>query len=228
MLRPYRIEARRTAIERPSPRLFHPATPGSRTYPPRVPPDGRHWNPRVARLQRRSGRLPGYDYCRPGAYFVTICTNQYGPALSDITSRVVHLTDDGRIVQDCWRAIPAHFSHVRLDAFAVMPNHVHGIIVLTKTDSSAPAVGRIVPGSLGAIVRSFKSAATARINRLSNTPGQKVWQRNTTNTSCAPRPSSTGSGGTSSRIPFDGIVRTDERQTRRGGSLETCRVVGNV
>ncbi len=59
-----------------------------------------------------------------------------------------------------------------------MPNHVHGIIVLTKTDSSAPAVGRLVPGSLGAIVRSFKSAATARINQLSNTPGQKVWQRN--------------------------------------------------
>jgi len=67
---------------------------------------------------------------------------------------------------------------VNLDAFVVMPDHVHGIIVLTKADSNAAAGGRIAPGSLGAIVRSFKSAATARINRLSDTPGRRVGQRN--------------------------------------------------
>jgi len=50
--------------------------------------------------------------------------------MSRVVDRRVCLTDAGRLVRDCWRRIPDHYSHVRLDAFVVMPDHVHGIVVL--------------------------------------------------------------------------------------------------
>ena len=136
------------------------------------------WNPRVAQLKRRSIRLRGYDYTRPGAYFVTICVIPGGRAMSKIADRRVRLTEIGGLIRDCWRAIPKHFAHARLDAFVIMPDHILGIVVLTKTQANGAAIGRIRPGSLGAIVRSFKSAAAAQVNRLTCTPRQRVWQRN--------------------------------------------------
>jgi putative transposase len=126
---------------------------------------------------RRSIRLEGYDYARPGTYFVTICTKRGGPVLSHIVGGCIRLTDIGHIVRDCWQAIPHHFSHARLDVFVIMSDHVHGIVVLTR-GGQVGAVGRITSGSLGAIIRSVKSATTARINRMLGTPGQQIWQRN--------------------------------------------------
>jgi REP element-mobilizing transposase RayT len=95
----------------------------------------------------------------------------------------------GQIAWDCWQAIPDHFPHVELDAYVVMPNHVHGIIVITDPvgaqhaaplQSAPPQSSRtnVQPGSLGAIVRSFKSAVTKRINELRDMPGTPFWQRN--------------------------------------------------
>jgi hypothetical protein len=107
---------------------------------------------------------------------------------------------------------------VNLDAFVVMPDHVHGIIVLTKADSNAAAGGRIAPGSLGAIVRSFKSAATARINRLSDTPGRRVGQRNYFERIVRDPLRFTGPGGTSLRIPCDGIGWMEGPETCRGAA----------
>jgi REP element-mobilizing transposase RayT len=80
---------------------------------------------------RRSIRLRGYDYSLAGAYFVTIITHQRAHALGRIHDGVVTLSEAGRIVQSCWDDLPNHYAYVELDAFAIMPNHVHGIIVLT-------------------------------------------------------------------------------------------------
>ncbi len=85
---------------------------------------------RGSRRRRRSIRLPGYDYSRAGAYFVTICTRGRECLFGDVVDDRMCLTDAGRIVQETWERLPEHYPHVELDSFVVMPNHVHGIIVI--------------------------------------------------------------------------------------------------
>jgi len=80
---------------------------------------------------RHSIRLGGYDYSRPGAYFVTICTHDRACLFGDVAEGEMRLNDAGRIAEQCWRDIPAHFPRLDLDAFVIMPNHVHGIIWIT-------------------------------------------------------------------------------------------------
>lgn len=77
---------------------------------------------------RRSVRLPGYDYAQPGAYFVTIRTRQQQRLFGDIIDGTVHLNALGWQVKHCWLAIPRHFPHAELDVFVIMPDHIHGII----------------------------------------------------------------------------------------------------
>lgn len=85
---------------------------------------------------RRSQRSPHYDYTSAGAYFITICTHQHQCLFGTIIDGVMQLTEWGEVAQYCWQAIPDHFAHVQLDAFVVMPNHVHGIIVITDPAQS--------------------------------------------------------------------------------------------
>ena len=80
--------------------------------------------------RRRSIRLKGYDYALPGAYFVTICTHRHRCILGEIVNSRMVLSDCGHTVAACWREIPAHFAHLELDEWVVMPNHIHGIIVI--------------------------------------------------------------------------------------------------
>jgi REP element-mobilizing transposase RayT len=151
------------------------------------------------RHRRRSIRLPEYDYRSAGAYFVTICTHQRALLFDDPLLRGV--------AEAYWLRIPRHSPQVALDAWVVMPNHLHGVIVLrrgeaspeatsstegtalTETDPVAKPVARdasplprrphgVLPGSLGAIVGNYKSVTARRINRLRRTPGAPVWQRN--------------------------------------------------
>ena len=82
---------------------------------------------------RRSIRLRNYDYSQAGAYFVTICTHHRECLFGEITNRAMRLNDAGKIAAQCWQDIPVHFSHAALDEWTVMPNHVHGIIVITDT-----------------------------------------------------------------------------------------------
>lgn len=84
------------------------------------------------RHHRRSIRLRGYDYAQPGAYFVTICVQDRRCVLGDVLNGEMVLADAGRIVQACWDDLPNHYPHVQLDTFVIMPNHVHGIIVLVE------------------------------------------------------------------------------------------------
>jgi REP element-mobilizing transposase RayT len=83
------------------------------------------------RYHRRSIRLRGYDYTRSGAYYVTVCTQERSPLFGDVVNGVMVPNAMGAIVQRCWDAIPDHMPMVVCDAFVVMPNHVHGIIVIT-------------------------------------------------------------------------------------------------
>ncbi len=75
-------------------------------------------------------RLKGYDYSKPGYYFVTVCTQNKKCLFGDIRNRQMVLNSTSRVVEKVWNELPEHYQHVELDAFVIMPNHVHGIIIL--------------------------------------------------------------------------------------------------
>ena len=128
---------------------------------------------------RRSIRLKGFDYTREAAYFVTISTQNQACLFGEIVNEQMQLNDAGRVAQMVWKTIPDHFSQVEIDASVVMPNHVHGIIIIVgATHASPPRQSGPPKGSLGAIVGSYKSAVSRQINQLHRTSGAKVWQRN--------------------------------------------------
>jgi putative transposase len=134
-------------------------------------------------------RLPDYDYAQAGAYFVTVCTKERVCLFGDLADAEMRLNTVGQIVQSCWNDLPRHYPHVELDESVVMPNHVHGIIVIVDShvgaQHAAPLqphvdVGarvNVAPGSLGAVIRSFKSAVTRQINESPNAPITNPWQR---------------------------------------------------
>jgi REP element-mobilizing transposase RayT len=80
--------------------------------------------------RRRSIRLKGYDYSLPGMYFVTICTAGREILFGDVRNGQVQNNDAGCIVQTVWDELPDHYPGLEIDAFVVMPNHVHGILIL--------------------------------------------------------------------------------------------------
>jgi REP element-mobilizing transposase RayT len=83
--------------------------------------------------RRRSLRLKAYDYTRAGAYFVTVCAQDKACLFGECMC----LNDAGHMLAMQWNDIPTRFADVELDTFVVMPNHVHGIVVLPNTASRA-------------------------------------------------------------------------------------------
>lgn len=144
------------------------------------------------RHHRRSIRLPEYDYSQPGAYFVTLCAQDRACLFGEVVDGEMRLNDAGRIVREEWLRTAEIRPSVEMDAFVVMPNHVHGIIVIVSGDSwgtlqraptlrRAPTVerfGKPTSNSIPTIVRLIKSATTTRINAMRDTPGAPLWQRN--------------------------------------------------
>jgi REP element-mobilizing transposase RayT len=151
------------------------------------------------RAHRRSIRLKGYDYALAGAYFVTISMQDRGCVFGDVVAGVVRLNEAGQMVSTEWDALLGRFPGVDLDAFVVMPNHIHGIIVFaTRVSVGAPLVGaqgvapnrvidnrattRVAP-TLGDVVGAFKSRVTVEYTRGVKTKGwptfrRRLWQRN--------------------------------------------------
>ncbi len=85
--------------------------------------------------QRRSARLQSYDYSQSGFYFVTICTQDQKCMFGEIVNGEMYLNGAGSIAQSIWSTLPERFPHVELDQYVVMPNHVHGIVVLAGSTS---------------------------------------------------------------------------------------------
>lgn len=138
------------------------------------------------RHQRRSIRLPHYDYSQNGYYYVTICTPGKTCLFGKIAKGRMRLNRSGRIVLRCWFSISEHFSHIDLDLFVIMPNHLHGIIHIADTNHHlinkgrggvTPPLQKLHTPTLSHIVGYFKYHSTKRINRLLNTPGKRIWQR---------------------------------------------------
>lgn len=151
---------------------------------------------------RKSIRLKGFDYTQPGAYFVTIAAWQREPLFAEVVDGKVLINPSGKVLDYYWNTLPLHFP-VEIDAYVIMPNHIHAILFIVDPgvgakrpegiesleDTFAPGCfaptrpddGRprgTIPGSLGAIVQNFKSNTTREINRLRQKRGIPVWQRN--------------------------------------------------
>jgi REP element-mobilizing transposase RayT len=142
---------------------------------------------------RRSIRLTGYDYSQAGVYFITICTKDRECLFGDVVNGKMTINTWGEIVLTCWVALPQHYPHVDLDAFVIMPNHVHGVVLIThdlgvgaglKPARTKPARTKPAPTNqmkrhgLSEIVRAFKTFSARRINESRGTPAVPVWQRN--------------------------------------------------
>jgi REP element-mobilizing transposase RayT len=146
---------------------------------------------------RRSIRLTEYNYTLAGAYFITIVTHERECLFGEITNGEMNQNKFGLIAQQMWDKLPARFRNVEMGAFVVMPNHVHGIILLdgtrrgiveSATDSGdrvtryAPTTdrqfGKMIPGSIPAIVRAHKSSVAYRINLMRGLRNTPIWQRN--------------------------------------------------
>jgi putative transposase len=127
--------------------------------------------------RRHSLRLPGYDYSQPGAYFVTICTHGRQSIFGDLVHNSVLLSPSGEIVRSCWKDILFHYPGVNNEIFMVMPNHIHGIIVIPGPQGAGlkPAPTKTYP--LSEIIRGFKAFSSRRINENRNSQGKPVWQR---------------------------------------------------
>ena len=137
----------------------------------------------------KSTRLKNFDYSSNGAYFVTICTRNRKCYLGDIVNGKIKLSGIGEIVRNYWYEIPNHYKNVSLDEYIIMPNHVHGVIVINhKSSVETPHWGvstgiidktQIInnnrnphhkpqwkPNSLGSIICQFKSIVTKRIRTI--------------------------------------------------------------
>jgi putative transposase len=131
---------------------------------------------------RRSLRLKDYNYAAPGAYFVTICAKDRLSLFGDVIEGDMRLSDYGRIVDEEWKISAKIRREITSDAFVVMPNHIHGIILIEESNVGATGGSPVRSGprqhSLASFLSGFKSATTKRINDLRQTSGVSVWQRN--------------------------------------------------
>lgn len=142
---------------------------------------------------RRTFRLRGYDYAQPGSYFVTACTQGRQLLFGVVLGGQMRVNEFGGIVQEEWFRTQQIHPEALLDVFVVMPNHIHGIIIINQSRTGVNhgvthprATQTVAParpagpgsGSLGAILGQIKSITTKRINLMRRTPQEPVWQRN--------------------------------------------------
>jgi len=134
---------------------------------------------------RHTTRLHEYDYSQLNWYYVTICTNHHENMFVGANQHLpvppsfdIQLNKIGQTTQQCWLDIPIHNPNVKLDKYVIMPNHVHGIIIINyqkqRANIDSPLHG--TSGTIGAIVRGFKIGVTKWCR--TNTQIHDVWQRN--------------------------------------------------
>lgn len=134
---------------------------------------------------RQSIRLQGFDYSQAGAYFVTVCTRDRECLFGDVVNGEMQLNGLGSTARSVWHDLPKFYEHVELDEFVVMPNHVHGIVMI-GADVGAIHESPSLPADrsgrrrmlLSKIVGRFKMVSAKQVNGLRETPGVSVWQRN--------------------------------------------------
>jgi REP element-mobilizing transposase RayT len=127
-----------------------------------------HYNPDIH--HRQSIRLKEYDYSQAGMYFITICTQHREKMFGEIAASEMHLSDAGRMVWSVWQALPDRFPAIMLDAFIVMPDHIHGIIAITNPSTDlASSTGEPRVRPLGSTTHPTSSTGEPRVRPLGST-----------------------------------------------------------
>ncbi len=145
-----------------------------------------------------STRLKNWDYSSNGYYYITICVKNRECLFGEIINKEMELNEYGKIVEFCWHDLINHYKNIQLDQFVVMPNHIHGIMVIDNdmsvgldiidgiditVETGFKPVSTTNPVStnnkhhgLFEFVRALKTFSARRINELRKTPGIPVWQ----------------------------------------------------
>ena len=137
---------------------------------------------------RRSVRLQDYDYRQAGVYFVTLCTYLNANIFGRIRNGDMVLSDLGKVASEEWQHIAQARKNVELDLHVVMPNHLHGVIIIDNAQdrdsfqclptAQMNQSGTLRAGSLGAIIGQFKLAVARQAKSRQLHPYKKIWQRN--------------------------------------------------
>jgi REP element-mobilizing transposase RayT len=120
-------------------------------------------------------RLGGYDYASDGAYFITIVTHDREALFGSVVDGEMVLNDFGRIVESTWYDLVNHNANIGLDDFVVMPNHIHGIIVIFEPVGAGSKPARLFrAGSKPAQLfrAGYEPAPTENANDALNETGQ--------------------------------------------------------
>ena len=137
-----------------------------------------------------SARLKNWDYKSNGAYFITINTKNRNPHFGSIYLGEMYLSKIGKLAHDYWIEIPKHFPNATVDTFVIMPDHMHGIIIINNDVDDVDDVDDVVKtlqcnvssvmsnisskrGSISTIIRSYKSVTTKHARKINPNFG---WQ----------------------------------------------------
>ena len=105
---------------------------------------------------RKPNRLKGYDYNQPGYYFITLTTKNRLPYFGKIVDGSIRLNNYGILAQNSWENIPTHYANVNLDVFAILPDHIHGIIIIGEATNVVTEHCSVTTGLLSKIIQSYK------------------------------------------------------------------------
>ena len=113
-----------------------------------------------------STRLKEWDYSNPWWYYVTINTKEHKEYFGRVENEIMVLNEIGKTADIYWKQIPIHFANVELDYFVVMPNHIHGIVIINTLVETGHAPSLRNKPTLSNIIGSFKSAVAKRVHEL--------------------------------------------------------------
>ncbi len=122
--------------------------------------------------KRKSPRLKEYDYSLPGAYFVTICTQER----ENLFGLEPELTPTGKIVKEQIELLKTRYDEITIDKYVVMPNHIHIIITILETEriNPFPTIKYDIPNVIG----KFKAGVTRSVgNAFMHSAKKKIWQK---------------------------------------------------
>ena len=133
-------------------------------------------------IKRKTNRLRDYDHSQDGYYFITICTKDWRKWFGGVENNEMVLNQYGKTAEDFWKEMPIHFGRVEIDEFRVMPNHIHGIVIIRNELGSH--VGNAYMRSLkdrtkmllSKTIQQYKASASRKINSLQNAPYFQ-WQK---------------------------------------------------
>ena len=101
----------------------------------------------MSERHRKPNRLQDYDYSQAGCYFITICVKNREYLLGKIEDSIIQLSNYGKIIEKYWKSIPVHYDNVSMDKFILMPNHLHGIIIISNENEHVVTEHCSVTGS---------------------------------------------------------------------------------